>query len=90
MGPECPAERPRSDPGRNGSAGAGPGITPTPMEAPMDDPVTREEEQEQIPLGQRLYDRPMLLLVAGIVIMAVFYTGWGMWEVLSLTPSPLP
>jgi predicted negative regulator of RcsB-dependent stress response len=60
------------------------------MEAPMDDPVTREEEQEQIPLGQRLYDRPMLLLVAGIVIMAVFYTGWGMWEVLSLTPSPLP
>jgi hypothetical protein len=60
------------------------------MEAPMDDPVTREEGQEQIPLGQRLYDRPMLLLVAGIVIMAVFYTGWGMWEVLSLTPSPLP
>ena len=59
----------------------------------MDDPVTREEEQEveeQIPLGQRLYDRPILLLVAGIVIMAVFYTGWGLWEVLSLTPSPLP
>jgi hypothetical protein len=65
-------------------------MTPDPKEAPMDDPVTREEEREQIPLGQRLYDRPMLLLVAGIVIMAVFYTGWGLWEVLSLTPSPLP
>lgn len=45
---------------------------------------------ESIPLGQRLYDRPFLLLVAGIVVMVAIYTGWGLWEVLSLTPSPLP
>lgn len=46
--------------------------------------------EEEIPLGQRLYDNPWLLLVAGILIMVVFYTGWGLWEVLSLQPAPLP
>jgi hypothetical protein len=46
--------------------------------------------EEEIPLAQRLFDNPYLLLVAGIVVMVVFYTGWGLWEVLSLTPAPLP
>lgn len=45
---------------------------------------------DEIPLGQRLMERPFLLLVAGIVVMAVCYTGWGLWEILRLTPSPLP
>jgi len=45
---------------------------------------------EEIPLGQRLYDRPFLLLIAGVVIMVIFYTGWGLWEILSLQPAPLP
>ena len=31
-----------------------------------------------------------LLKVAGIVVMAVFYTLWGVWEGLSLPPAPLP
>lgn len=44
---------------------------------------------EEIPLGQRLFDRPFLLLIAGIVVMVVFYTLWGLWEIASLTPSPL-
>jgi hypothetical protein len=43
-----------------------------------------------VPLGQRLFDRPFLLLAAGLVIMLVFYTGWGLWEIMKLTPSPLP
>lgn len=43
-----------------------------------------------VPLGQRLYDRPFLLLFAGIVVMLLFYTGWGLWEVLTLPPAPLP
>jgi hypothetical protein len=43
-----------------------------------------------IPLAQRLLDRPFLLLGAGIVIMVVFYTAWGLYEILSLTPAPLP
>jgi hypothetical protein len=31
-----------------------------------------------------------LLLVACLVVMFVFYTGWGMIEIASLTPAPLP
>lgn len=55
----------------------------------------RSEEEagtggEEIPLGQRLYDSPFLLLVAGIVVMVVLYTGWGLWEIYHLTPAPLP
>jgi hypothetical protein len=49
-----------------------------------------EDAGEPIPLGQRLYDRPFLLLIAGIVVMVVLYTGWGLWEIYSLTPAPLP
>lgn len=48
------------------------------------------QEPEEIPLGQRLFDSPFLLLAAGIVVMAVLYTGWGLWEIYSLTPAPLP
>lgn len=43
-----------------------------------------------VPLGQRLFDNVFLLLVAGIAVMAVFYTGWGLWEVLTLPPATLP
>jgi hypothetical protein len=42
------------------------------------------------PLGQRWFDSPFLLLVAGIVVMAVFYTAWGLFEVLTLPPATLP
>lgn len=47
-------------------------------------------ESETIPLGQRLFDNPFLLLAAGILIMVVIYTGWGLWEILTLPPAPLP
>ena len=43
-----------------------------------------------IPLAQRLMDNPILLLVLGLLVMFVFYTGWGMWEILSLKQAPLP
>ncbi|MEX0891233.1 MAG: hypothetical protein WEB88_03610 [Gemmatimonadota bacterium] len=45
---------------------------------------------EEIPLGQRLYDNWALLMVAGILIMAVVYTGWGLWEVMTLPQGTLP
>lgn len=47
-------------------------------------------EAERPPLGQRLYDSPFLLLIAGLVVMAVFFTAWGLWEVLTLPPATLP
>jgi hypothetical protein len=49
-----------------------------------------EPPNEQIPLGQRLFDRPFLLLAAGIIVMAVFFTGWGLYEILTLPASRLP
>ena len=53
----------------------------------MSDPANVPDKP---PLGQRLYDNPWLLLVAGIVVMAVFFTGWGLYEILTLPMSRLP
>jgi hypothetical protein len=52
----------------------------------MDD----DAEPREIPMGQRLFDNVFLLMAAGIAVMLVFYTGWGLWEVLTLDRSPLP
>ena len=49
-----------------------------------------QRHEEEITLGQRLYDRPFLLLGFGLVVMFVFYTGWGVYEVMSLPQAPLP
>ena len=57
---------------------------------PGDEPAVPQSSDEEIPLGQRLLDRPFLLLTACIVIMFVFFTGWGLWEIASLTEAPLP
>lgn len=46
--------------------------------------------QEPVPLMQRLFDNIWLLLVAGLVVMFVVYTGWGMWEILTMPQSTLP
>jgi hypothetical protein len=47
-------------------------------------------DQETVPLGQRLLDRPFLLLLAGLVVMFAFYTIWGLYEILSLPTATLP
>ena len=52
--------------------------------------MSEQREPEKIPLLQRLYDKPFLLLIAGIVVMAVFYTLWGLWEVVRLPQASLP
>jgi hypothetical protein len=57
------------------------------------DPTRSEDAARtapEIPWGQRLCERPFLLLAVGILIMAVFYTGWGLVEIASLTQAPLP
>ncbi len=59
----------------------------------MDDPRAPAPEsapEEEVPWGQRFYDRPFLLLILGILIMAVCFTGWGLLEIASLDPAPLP
>jgi hypothetical protein len=53
-------------------------------------PPLGEEPPEDIPLGQRLLDSPFLLLITCIVVMFVFYTGWGLVELARLGDAPLP
>jgi hypothetical protein len=50
----------------------------------------RTRQPEEVPLGQRLYDNWLLLMIAGIVIMGVIYTGWGLWEIATLPTATLP
>ncbi|MFN8668662.1 MAG: hypothetical protein U0164_15895 [Gemmatimonadaceae bacterium] len=45
---------------------------------------------ESPPLMQRLFDNMFLLLALGIVVMFVVYTGWGMWEIMSMPKATLP
>jgi len=55
-----------------------------------DDHEGTTDTATEVPLGQRLYDNPFLLLVAGIVVMVLFYTLWGLWEIASLPKATLP
>jgi hypothetical protein len=48
------------------------------------------EEDESIPLGQRIMDRPFLLLGLGLSVMFGFYTIWGILEVMWLPQATLP
>lgn len=49
-----------------------------------------EPTAQPMPLGQRLFDNWPLLMVAGIVIMALIYTGWGLWEIATMPAAELP
>ncbi|MDH4199091.1 MAG: hypothetical protein OEV66_01825 [Spirochaetia bacterium] len=51
---------------------------------------TKGEKSDLIPIGQKMLDSPFLLLTAGIVVMFVFYTLWGLYEVLFLPKGTLP
>lgn len=56
----------------------------------MREPIERSTGPERPPLAQRLIDNPFLLLLAGLLVMLVIYTGWGLWEILTLPPATLP
>lgn len=48
------------------------------------------DDPEATPAMQRLFDRPFVLLLAGLIVMFVFYTGWGLLELTFLPQSKLP
>jgi hypothetical protein len=48
------------------------------------------ERDPDVPLGQRLLERPFLLLIAGLAVMFGFYTIWGLVEIASLPTATLP
>ena len=53
-------------------------------------PNSPQEPDERPPLGQRFFDNVFLLLALGMLIMFVVYTGWGMWEILTMPKATLP
>ena len=59
------------------------------MVSPASDPPPHEPT-EPPPLGQRFFDNVLLLLALGTLIMFVVFTGWGLWEILSLPKATLP
>ncbi|HSR15649.1 MAG TPA: hypothetical protein VLL51_07845 [Gemmatimonadales bacterium] len=56
----------------------------------MSEAPSPDRDSQPIPLGQRLFDNVFLWLFAGIAVMLVVYTLWGLWEVLSLPQATLP
>lgn len=56
----------------------------------MTEPHPTQHREEPVPKWQRLYDSPFLLLLAGVLVMFVLYTGWGMIEILRLPQATLP
>ena len=56
----------------------------------MNNPPDESRSTGDVPLGQRLFDNVFLLLGAGLLVMFLLYTGWGMWEITSLPTSALP
>ena len=43
-----------------------------------------------VPWPQRLMDRPFVLLLLGLLVMFVIYTGWGIVEIMMLPAATLP
>lgn len=56
---------------------------------PHPDPES-QSPPEVMPAGQRFFDNIFLLLALGIAVMFALYTGWGMWEILTLPAATLP
>ena len=60
------------------------------MDPSHNEPDTAPQAAEPLPLGQRFFDNMYLLLALGVVIMLVVFTGWGIWEVVSMPKGTLP
>ena len=50
----------------------------------------QSETPLEIPWLQRLYDRPFVLLAICFIVMLTLFTGWGLWEIMSLPTATLP
>ena len=60
------------------------------VRAPPPEHRSGPEAPAEPPFLQRMYDRPFLLLVLGLVIMLGVFTFWGLWEILHLPQATLP
>lgn len=49
--------------------------------------MSEQRNDEQIPAMQKLLDSPFILLALGIVLPTIFYTVWGVLEIILLIPN---
>jgi hypothetical protein len=56
----------------------------------MPDPSPPPAPNETPPFLQRFFDNIFLLLILGVAVTLVVYTGWGMWEILTMPKGTLP
>ncbi|HET9984282.1 MAG TPA: hypothetical protein VFQ38_11870 [Longimicrobiales bacterium] len=56
----------------------------------VESPGSGDAASPEIPLGQRLFDNWPLLMVAGVLIMVVIFTLWGLWEIYTMPVATLP
>jgi hypothetical protein len=56
----------------------------------MDPSPERADERDRVPLGQRVFDNMYLLLGLGLLVMLVVFTGWGLWEIVTMPKGTLP
>jgi hypothetical protein len=56
----------------------------------MSPPIPEPAPDETPPVWQRLFDNVFLLLAVGLIVMFVVYTGWGVWEIISMPQGTLP
>ena len=56
----------------------------------MGHPPNVDPPPEEIPVGQKFFDNMFLLLALGLLVMFVFFTGWGMYEIMTLPQATLP
>lgn len=45
---------------------------------------THDDDGAPVPLMQQLLDNPFLLLLLGVLVPMLVYTGWGVFEILTL------
>lgn len=45
---------------------------------------SENQEEETIPVMQRVMDNPFLLLFIGVVLPTVFYVIWGIMEIVTI------
>lgn len=54
----------------------------------MSQETAAPENEQRIPIMQRILDNPFILLFIGVVFPAVFYIIWGIMELVSIPIAP--
>ena len=50
----------------------------------MNEETIVKKENERVPVMQKVLDNPFLLLFIGVVVPTVFYTIWGIMEIITI------